>query len=105
VRTFPSPGKSSWLSCSWLVLLSAATSLYAQPARFAIVGDASLAADTVEQRSERFTLKAHLTAPSSSTSEGTQANSRFTLDAALSTSSMVCYNDTIFRDGFDGTGL
>jgi hypothetical protein len=30
---------------------------------------------------------------------------RFSVNALLSTSSLVRHNDTIFRDGFGGTGL
>lgn len=58
------------------------------------------------QANDRFTLKAQLVALASTVSElATQTNARFALNAALSTSSLVCYNDTIFRDSFDGTGL
>lgn len=35
----------------------------------------------------------------------TLAGGRFALNAIASSNSLVCYNDTIFRDGFDGNGF
>jgi hypothetical protein len=78
----------------------------AQPTRFDIAGDASFAADAPVQADGRFALKAQLVVPASAVSAlTTQTNDRFTVSALLSPSSLVCYNDTIFRDSFDGTGL
>lgn len=87
-----------------LTLLRSAAS--AQPARFDIAGDASLAVSAPVQSVARYALKAQLVVAESTFATVTeQSDARFALNAALSTSSLVCYNDTIFRDGFDGTGL
>lgn len=62
---------------------------------------------TLVQRGGRFQLSATL-------SEGTRApamaaaaleGGSYTLNAVASASSLVCYNDTIFRDDFDGDGF
>lgn len=66
--------------------------------------EARLASDTPLQENERFALHAYLESASDQ-DHTVQAASRFAVSAALSASSLVCYNDTIFRDGFDGTGL
>ena len=58
--------------------------------------------------SSKANLRRQFPAPGDSTlsaSQPAQEGGRFSLTALLSTSSLVCYNDTIFRDGFDGTGL
>ncbi len=87
-------------------LVVAAASAAAQPARFNIVGNGNLTTDAPTQRSGRFALKAQLMGPAARAYESTtQANGRFALSALLSTSPLACYYDTIFRDGFDGTGL
>ena len=63
--------------------------------------------DQTVQRGGDMQIKAYLTPTESGsgTSSSVQESGRFSLNALLSTSSLVCYNDTIFRDGFDGTGL
>jgi hypothetical protein len=88
------------------VLTSVVSAASAQSARFDIAGGASIVADATVQNDARYALKAQLVvAESTSAAVTTQSDARFALNAVLSTSSLVCYNDTIFRDGFDGTGL
>ena len=74
--------------------------------RFQLAGSGTLTLDQPMQKSGDLQIKAYLSPsdfarpPSSSVQKG----DRFVLSATLATSSLVCYNDTIFRDGFDGTG-
>jgi hypothetical protein len=88
-----------------VILATAAPPIAAQPARFAIFGDAQLATDARVQTGGRFELEAQFTAADVPAALAVQTAGRFTMNAVLSTSSLVCYNDTIFRDSFDGTGL
>jgi len=75
--------------------------------RFQLAGSGTLRSDQPVQKSGDLQIKAYLSPsdfvhpPSSSVQKG----DRFVLSATLATSSLVCYNDTIFRDSFDGTGL
>jgi hypothetical protein len=89
-----------------VTVLVAATSLAvsAQSPRFALSGDARLATDTPVQTGGRFVLKAQLAAGATAVPEP-QTDGRFALHALLTTSSLVCYNDTIFRDSFDASGF
>jgi hypothetical protein len=94
--------------CTALIAVLALSAVHAsaQPARFSIAGEGQQAVDAPAQSNDRFALKAQLAGPvDASTALSTQAGDRFSLTALLSTSSLVCYNDTIFRDGFDGTGF
>jgi len=75
--------------------------------RFQLAGSGTLTLDQPVQKSADLRIKAYLSpgdfarSPSSSVLKG----GRFALSATLATSSLVCFNDTIFRDSFDGTGL
>lgn len=75
----------------------------AQP-RFQLSGTAHLSPTASPQANARYSLRAQLTAPQAS-GAFVQSGARYTLFAALSTASLACYNDTIFRDDFDGDGL
>jgi hypothetical protein len=100
--------KTRYLLCTALIapLALGAVHAVAQTERFAIVGEGTLVIDAPAQTSGRFLLKAQLAPPTDVTTlPARQRAERFSLSALLSTSSLVCYNDTIFRDGFDGTGL
>ena len=69
---------------------------------------ATLRTDAPVQKSGRFALHATLTQPDAAlaASPPVQEGSGFALMATLAAASMaVCYNDTIFRDDFDGYGF
>ena len=99
----------------WLIVVSAAmctswaatATIVEAPPRFQLVGSGTLTFDQPVQKGGDVKIKAHLTRTDAAlvTSSPAQEGGRFSLNALLSTSSLVCYNDTIFRDGFDGTGL
>ena len=72
--------------------------------RFQLNGTAHLSQDAPAQTNARYALRAQLSAPTSNRAV-VQSGARYSLFAALSTASLACYNDTIFRDGFDGDGL
>lgn len=77
------------------------------PQRFQLLGSGTLNLDQPVQRSKSVQLKATLT-PTDATlaaAPPVQVGGRFALTASLTTASLVCYNDTIFRDSFDGTGF
>ena len=75
--------------------------------RFQLADSGTLRLDQSVEKSRDLQLKAYMSPsdfarpPSSSVQKG----DRFVLSATLAASSLVCYNDTIFRDSFDGTGL
>ena len=75
--------------------------------QYQLAGSGTLTLDQPTLKSTNVQIKAYLTPRDSalSASPPAQEGGRFSLTALLSTSSLVCYNDTIFRDGFDGTGL
>ena len=82
--------------------MPAATADAALP-RFQFTGSGILMLDEPMQNSGNLQLKGHLTPALAAAT--TQQAGQFALSALLSPSSLVCYNDTIFRDSFDGTGL
>lgn len=78
----------------------------ASPPRFVLSGSATLIPDAPVQRAPGWRLNAKLspvTGPD--VAPPAQSGGGFTLVAYTSLSSDVCYNDTIFRDDFDGDGL
>jgi hypothetical protein len=79
----------------------------AQSSRFEITGSGTLVLDQPLQKSGNVQLKATLvpTDVASPVLPKGQAGGGFTLTANLAAASMACYNDTIFRDDFDGDGL
>jgi len=75
----------------------------ALPSPYALAGSGALAVPAVPQAAGRFVLRAGV--ESTGTASLQQAGGRFALAATASASSLVCYNDTLFRDSFDGSGL
>jgi len=89
-------------------ILSAASATTApDPHHFQLVGSGSLNLDQPVQKGESVLLKAILTPTNAAFTASTlvQEGGRFAMTASLATESLVCYNDTIFRDSFDGTGF
>ena len=74
--------------------------------RFQLSGYGTLSLDAPVQKTDYLQLKATLTSKDAAlaASPPVQENARFALMATLAASSLVCYNDTIFRDDFDGDG-
>jgi hypothetical protein len=78
----------------------------AQSSRFEITGSSTLVLDQPVQKSGNVQLKAALVPEEGAISalSKVQAGGGFSINASLAAASMACYNDTIFRDGFDGDG-
>lgn len=97
------------LGCTLLVLAAndafAANSTSAQ--RYDLHGTGTITRDAAVQDSNRFRLNANLSARGNGPGVAPEplTGAGFALSAVASPSNLVCYNDTIFRDGFDGTGL
>ena len=83
----------------------AANSTSAQ--RYELHGTGTIINDAPVQDSNRFRLKANLGAQGNGPSVAPEplTGAGFALSAIASPSSLVCYNDTIFRDDFDGDGF
>jgi hypothetical protein len=74
--------------------------------RFALIGSATITRDAPTLRNDTMSLRSYL-APSDTAvanSAIVQDGGRFTLMAKAVVATQVCYNDTIFRDDFDGDG-
>lgn len=69
-------------------------------------GTATLRIDQPAQTSGSLSLRAHLTAKDAAlaSSSPVQERGRFVIMGRLVAAAQVCYNDTIFRDDFDGDG-
>lgn len=74
-------------------------------AQFSMTGEARLSQPETVQANSRFSLQAGLSASPRAANAVVQSSLRFALFAALTSTSLACYNDTIFRDDFDGDGL
>jgi len=73
--------------------------------RFELSGSGTLTRDAPLLRNERLQLKAVLAPAGTISAEPTLlSGGGFQIAGTLSASSLVCYNDTIFRDDFDGDG-
>ncbi len=74
--------------------------------RFTLTGSGTLSLDQATQSSGSLKLKAWLTPTGAAlaASPPVQENARFAVMATLAAAPSVCYNDTIFRDDFDGDG-
>jgi hypothetical protein len=96
-----------WLLVGGIASLAASATSAAETPRFQLVGSGTLQLDQPGQKSGNVLLRAYSTPTGAAfaASQPMQEGGTFSLTALLSTSSLVCYNDTIFRDGFDGTGL
>ena len=92
-----------------IVLLAASAIAGAQAAapRFSVSGTATFSADAPAQRGGRYQLRAHLSSqvPGPAVAAPALVGGPYTLSALASASSLVCYDDTIFRDDFDGDGF
>ncbi len=92
-----------------VLLISGNTAAAATPdaQRFQLAGSGTLKPDQPLLKSGNVQLRAYLVpagaAPAASTI--VQAGGPFALSAILETASLVCFNDTIFRDDFDGDGF
>jgi|SRR5450432_317844 len=77
------------------------------PLRFQLLGSGSLQLDQPVQKTGNLRLKAHLTPAGVALADSVpvQEGGVFALMASLAGASTACYNDTIFRDDFDGDGL
>lgn len=75
--------------------------------RFQLTGAGVLQLDAPMQQSGNVQLRARLVPNSSAlaASPPAQEGGVFALKASLAAASMVCYNDTIFRDDFDADGF
>ena len=71
--------------------------------RFALTATATLSHQAAAQSNGQLQLKASLSPVTPS--PALQSAGRFVLAGTLGASSLVCYNDTIFRDSLDGAGL
>jgi hypothetical protein len=73
--------------------------------RFTLSGAGALSLERV-QRTATLELKANLTSPDAAVAAlpPLQEGGGFALIARASGSASVCYNDTIFRDDYDGDG-
>ncbi len=98
----------TWLIATALMVARAASAADASPAhRYELSGSGALRADPPVQAGARLRLDATLTSSDApmAASPTLQENGRFALMASVSSASHVCYNDTIFRDDFDGDGF
>lgn len=97
------------LQCLGLLLgsLAAVAAVASEPPRFQLVGAGTLTMDPPMQKSGNVQLKAYLTPSDAviSASPPVQEGGGFALLANLAAVSLACYNDTIFRDDFDGDGF
>jgi len=76
------------------------------PTRFAVSGTSTLTPDAPAQRAAGFRMQAQLTPVRGPVlASNAQAGGRFVLVAWADSVATACYNDTIFRDDFDGDGL
>lgn len=73
--------------------------------RYQLHGDGVLSVDSPLQRGDTLSLRATLTPTVNATADQVPLKSaQFALSAQVSNAQLVCYNDTIFRDDFDGDG-
>lgn len=87
-------------------LSGTATATDSASRRFSITGSATVTRDSPTLHGDKLSVRAAL-APSNaavSSSAVVQDGGQFTLMANAVAVPLVCYNDTIFRDDFDGDG-
>lgn len=75
--------------------------------RYSLSGSGTLRADPTAQAGGGLHLNAILQPRDTALAAAppVQENGRFALMAAITAVAQVCYNDTIFRDDFDGDGF
>ena len=93
------------LGCLTMNVAFAEKSTSAQTLR--VTGTATLRADQPVQKAGSLSLKAYLTSKDAAIAAmpPVQEGSSYALIAKLVAKPSVCYNDTIFRDDFDGDGF
>ena len=75
--------------------------------RFALTATARVEPGAQTQRGGRFALRGTLSSPAAAPAQAAAAlaGGGYVMNAIASASSLVCYDDTIFRDDFDGDGF
>jgi len=71
--------------------------------RYTIQGSLEAAATSEHSDGTSMQLTSHLSPPAQDVA--LQSGGDFAMMAKLAYSPMTCFGDTIFRDGFDGTGI
>jgi hypothetical protein len=88
-----------------LALLAGISAHAEQAQRFTLTGTASLSRDQPALSDGKLVLRGYLQSRDApSTAAIVQDGGRFTIMAKAVAVAQVCYNDTIFRDDFDGDG-
>jgi hypothetical protein len=94
-----------------IAFVVATVSLGASPAvepsaqGFSVRGAATLTRDQSPLVSDRFTVRGQIVSREApSTAAIVQDGGRFVVMARMMAVAQVCYNDTVFRDDFDGDG-
>lgn len=74
--------------------------------RYELFGSGLLTLDQPVQKNGNLRLKAYMTSQDTQLAAAApaQAGGGFALTASMTATQLVCYNDTIFRDDFDGDG-
>ena len=73
--------------------------------RYTLTGSATLSNDAQTLRGDKLSLRGYLQSTEApSTAAFVQDGGRFTVMAHAVAVAQACYNDTIFRDDFDGDG-
>lgn len=87
-------------------LSGTATATDSAPHRFSLTGSATVTRDSPTLHGDALSLRGHLATSGAalSSSAVVQDGGQFTLMANAVSAPLVCYNDTIFRDDFDGDG-
>jgi len=108
IRCGPWPSAVSVVALVSLVFVNNAAfaTEYTRKQSLHLRGSAALRADQSTQQSARFKLSASLTRNDATiaASPPVQEGGGFAVMAKLLVKPTVCYNDTIFRDDFDGDG-
>ena len=86
-----------------LVLACGSVAATELKSRFKLTATGTLSYEAAALSNGQLQLKASLSPVTSP--PALQSTGRFVLTGTLIASSLVCYNDTIFRDSLDGTGL
>jgi len=75
-------------------------------ARFELSGTGTLMLDPSTQQGSNLQLKASLTPAATAVDKSVVlSDARFALTGIFASSAVVCYDDTIFRNDFDGDGF
>jgi hypothetical protein len=101
------PKYASGLLALLTVCVHMAASADSAPAhRFALSGSGTVKLDLPAQKSATLSLRAYLvpTGAALAASPPVQDGGTFVVMAKLLAKAAVCYNDTIFRDDYDGDG-